>query len=510
MKYLLSSTEMKQCDENTMEYYGMLSAVLMERAALATVEELENRISVQLEEHSRENTKTCRVLVACGTGNNGGDGFAVARLLHLKGYAVDILFQGKEERFSVEARRQFEIAEKYEISIRSEIANDGYDIVVDALFGIGLCREITGAYADLITKLNALSGYKVAVDIPSGVSADDGAVLGVAFIADLTVTFGFAKLGQMLYPGAQLCGEVVVKDIGIDAKSLCDIRPKACMLEASDLSLIPKRSAYSNKGSYGKILIFAGSVDMAGAAAFSAKAAYATGAGLVKVVTRQENREVIHNLVPEAVLATYGDDTDMERFVRDQLSWADVVVAGPGIGRSQQAEQLVKVVLGECKVPCVLDADGLNIAAKHREWLLETNASVIVTPHLGEMSRLCDKSIAEIQKNIISIARSFAKVYHVITVLKDARTIISTPDGYSYVNPTGNHGMATGGCGDVLTGIIAALIGQKLDPKLAAPIGVYLHGMAGDYAAADVGMRGLMASDLIMGIREVWKEGSIK
>lgn len=496
MKYLLDSNEMKKCDENTMQRRGMLSAVLMERAALAAAEEI-------IDEKPDPDTA---VLVACGTGNNGGDGLAVARLLYLKGYDVDILFPGKEEKSSVEAKRQLGIARNYGIPMYQTIPEKSYDVVVDALFGIGLSRNIEGNYAELICRMNEMPGVKVAIDISSGLSADDGSVMGVAFRADLTVTFGFAKMGHMLYPGAELSGKVLVKDIGIDEKSLFEICPKAGMLEKSDLSLLPGRSPRSNKGSYGKILILAGSRNMAGAAAFSARAAYASGAGLVRVAIPKENRQIIQNLVPEAVLSTYQEDTDMENYVKEQLLWADAVVAGPGIGTSKQAKKLVYTVLKYANVPCVLDADALNIVAHHREWLFQTSARVIVTPHIGEMARLCGLSVAEIQKDIVEVARKFADAYHVICVLKDARTVTSLPDGFSYVNTSGNHGMATAGAGDVLTGVIGAFLGQKLSPKTAAPLGVFVHGMAGDCAACQVGKRGLMASDLVDGIREVLKE----
>lgn len=496
MKYLLDSNEMKKCDENTMQRRGMLSAVLMERAALSAAEE------IMIEKPDPDTS----VLVVCGTGNNGGDGLAIARLLYLKGYAVDILFPGKEEKSSVEAKRQLDIVRNYEIPMYQTFPEKSYDVIVDALFGIGLSRNIEGKYAELICRMNGMSGFKVAVDISSGLSADDGSVMGVAFRADITVTFGFAKIGHMLYPGAELSGKVVVKDIGIDEKSLFEICPRAGMLEKSDLSLLPVRSPRSNKGSYGKILILAGSHNMAGAAAFSARAAYASGAGLVRVATPKENRQIIQNLVPEAVLSTYQEDTDMESYVKELLSWADTVVAGPGIGTSKQAKKLVHTVLKYANVPCVLDADALNIVAHHREWLFRTSARIIVTPHLGEMARLCGLSVAEIQNDIVRVAREFADAYHVICVLKDARTITSLPDGFSYVNMSGNHGMATAGAGDVLTGIIGAFLGQKLPPETAAPLGVFVHGLAGDCVSVQTGKRGLMASDIVMGIREVLRE----
>ena len=496
MKYILNSSQMKQCDVNTMERYGMLSAVLMERAALAAAEEVETCLP----------QRGKRILIACGTGNNGGDGLAMARLLFLKEYDVTVLFPGTEEKCSTEAARQLNIVRNYGIPVAAQMPEGEFDVIVDALFGIGLCREIGGVYRDLILQMNERKAWKVAVDISSGVSADNGAVLGTAFCADLTVTFGFAKIGQLVYPGADYTGRLAVKDIGIDCHSLFEIRPHLLCMDETDLTLLPGRTARSNKGSYGKLLIFAGSRNMAGAAAFSGRAAYRTGSGLVKIVTEEANRQIIQSLVPEAVLDVYDEDTDMEAFVREQLSWADAVVAGPGIGLSEQAEQIVRTVLLEAEVPCLLDADALNILSAHPQWLKEHKASVTVTPHLGEMARLTGKEVSEIQKNMISVAKTFAEAYDVIVVLKDARTVVGIPGGSGYINTTGNHGMATAGSGDVLTGVIGSLLGQKVPPQTAAPLGVMLHGLAGDAAAREKGKVSLMASDLAEGLTAVLRE----
>lgn len=497
MQYILNSGQMKQCDANTMERYGMLSAVLMERAALKAAEEALRYLP----------EKRKRFLIVCGTGNNGGDGLAIARLLFLKGQEVTILFPGKEEKCSVEAARQLGIVRRYGIPLVTQMPEGDFDVVMDAIFGIGLDREVGGVYRDLILQMNRMPAWKMAVDISSGISADDGAVLGCAFRADLTVTFGFAKVGQLLYPGAGYTGELKVKDIGIDGHSLFDIRPELCCLEPGDLTgLLPRRTDHSNKGSYGKLLIVAGSRNMAGAAAFSARAAYRTGSGLVKVVTEECNREIIQTLAPEAVLAVYTEETEMEAFIREQLAWADAVAAGPGLGRSEAAEKTVRTILSEAEVPCLLDADALNILAEHPGWLKGHACGLILTPHLGEMSRLTGTGIPEIQKKIISVADQFANEYDVITVLKDARTVIGIPGGSCYLNLTGNHGMATAGAGDVLSGIIGSLLGQGLDPESAAPLGVLLHGMAGDAAAAQTGKRSLMASDLVEGLAAVLRE----
>ncbi len=286
-------------------------------------------------------------------------------------------------------------------------------------------------------------------------------------------------------------------------------KPEIPVTEAREtaLSWLPKRIPDSNKGTYGKVLLFAGSFNMAGAAAFSAKAAYRTGAGLVRVVTDDANRTILQTLVPEAILATYDDKTTMEQFVWDQTDWADAIVLGPGIGTSRQAEEMVHAVLKETAVPTLVDADGLNILATHLDWLKEaTGENLIVTPHPGEMSRLLRTSTSEVKENLAASAKAFSEAHGVVCVLKDARTVTAVPDGRVWVNTSGNNGMATGGSGDVLSGIIGALLGQGVSAERAAVLGVLLHGMAGDAAAKRVGKTSLIASDIIDSLPEVLRE----
>ncbi|WP_455194445.1 NAD(P)H-hydrate dehydratase [Eubacterium ramulus] len=496
MKYILNSREMKLCDENTMRRRGMLSAVLMERAALATMQEIVKRYP----------NPVTKVLVVCGSGNNGGDGVAVARLLYLKGYNVTIYFAGNREKATEETKRQMFIAEQYGVKISDEYPKDIVDVIVDALFGIGLSREVTGKYAEILQKMTEQDGYKVAVDIASGISADTGAVMGTAFAADLTVTFGFIKAGQLLYPGAEYTGELKVADIGIDEQSLYEIKPELKMLEISDLNRLPRRVNRSNKGSYGKLLILAGSEQMAGAAVFAAKAAYRMGCGLVRVATVEENRMILQEQVPEAVLAVYNNGTDVVEFVETQLHWADAVVAGPGIGQSDLSERMLYELLKRIQVPCLCDADALNLLSKHPDWWKQVQSPLVITPHLGEMARLSGRLITEIRDRLVQTAQEFAMEHQITVVLKDARTITAQPDGQSYINVSGNHGMATAGAGDVLSGVIGALLAQKLDMHLAAALGVFIHGLAGDAAAERVGHCAMMASDIVDGLMDVLRK----
>lgn len=521
MKYLVKKAEMKQYDTNTMDAFGIPSLVLIERAALAAVEEME---CDGLEDHSR-------ILVACGTGNNGADGLVMARLLYLKGHSVQILTVGNRTKATPENKKELEIVKNYGIPVitaeeflqwsarektdtKDQIGTgllEEYDVVADAVFGVGLSRRIEGVYVQLLECLNAMQGKKVAVDIPSGIDADDGSVLGVAFRADLTVTFSYEKAGMRLFPGQSYCGKIVCRSVGIDDRSFLigserGHEPLMAAFTLEDLALIPERRPHTNKGSYGKVLVIAGSVNMAGAAIFSARAAYLSGCGLVRVLTPEENRTIIQSTLPEAVLTTYnGKKPDMETVITS-MQWADVIVCGPGLGTSDAAQRLVQAVLKNAAVPVVLDADALNLIAKEPDILRKPHTDLIVTPHLGEMARLQSVTISYIQDHLVDSAEEFARTYNLICVLKDARTVTAIPYSRTYINLSGNNGMSTGGSGDVLTGVIAGLIAQGAKPELAAPLGVYIHGLAGDAAADSCGRYSLMAGSLLEALPDIFKK----
>ncbi|MCI8483991.1 MAG: NAD(P)H-hydrate dehydratase [Lachnospiraceae bacterium] len=500
MKILLDSRQMKQCDKNTIDYFGVPSLVLMERAALGVAEEIERYFP----EHKE------KVLCVCGQGNNGGDGLAIGRILWQRGYHVTIVMIPGKGRLSEETRTQAEILKRYGIEIWNDIPEGFFDVTVDALFGIGLTRELEGIYREVIEAMNQMPGMKIAVDLPSGIQADTGQVMGIGFRADLTVTFAFSKRGLLLYPGAEYAGRVLLKDIGIDEHSFLEENPQVYYMEPWDLKMVPFRRPYSNKGSYGKVLTVAGRKNMAGAAFLSGKASYVTGAGLVRLLTEEENRVILQQLLPEAVLTTYEEKESLSEFLPEALNQADVIVAGPGLGMGERAELLIETILKQAEVPVILDADGLNVVAEHLEWLREAKGPVVVTPHLGEMERLTKKGIFEIQKELLQTAQEFALEYNVICVLKDARTITALPDGKIYVNVSGNNGMATAGSGDVLTGILAGLAAQGMELCQAAPVGVYLHGAAGDSQRRYKGTYGMTAQDLLTGIGEVLREQEIE
>lgn len=505
MRILVNSQEMKQCDANTIERRKVPSLVLMERAALGVVEEI----------CRRDIDRSC-CLVVCGLGNNGGDGMAVARLLHQRGSDVTVVCDWKPEKATEQTRAQYEMLKAYEIPIVPRVAamlgDRRYPLIIDAIFGIGLSREIEGHWCEEIRALNAMEGYKVAVDIPSGIHADDGRRMGCAFRADLTVTFAYEKTGLLLYPGCEYAGEVVVRDIGIDRYSWFDAKPTAYAYEDSDISRMPTRKDYSNKGTYGKVLVVAGKHNMAGAAYFSGKAAAMTGCGLVKIFTVEENRTIIQQLLPEAILETWtAEETEQcNSGFREKIdacvSWADVIVLGPGLGTDSVAEAIVTEVLKLASCPVIVDADALNLLAKNPQPLRIRRGETILTPHMGEMARLTGKSIEELLSSMVNSAATVAKEYRAVCVLKDARTVTALPDGTYYINTSGNNGMSTAGAGDVLTGIIAGLIAQGMSVEEAAPLGVYLHGRAGDAIAEETGCYSMMASDILQGICQITRK----
>lgn len=449
MKEVLTCSRMKALDTNTIENMGIPSCVLMERAALATVEEMRK--------HFREKE---HVLVVCGSGNNGGDGIAIARLLHLSGIFAELWLLGKEEKMTAETARQLQIARSYSVPEVNNPKLCEYTTIVDAIFGVGLSRPIEGHYGRSIESLNALDAFKVAVDIPSGINGDTGRIMGTAFRADLTVTFAFRKRGHCFYPGRDFSGEIKVADIGIYTAS--DGEHSAFHLEKSDLALLPELLPWGNKGTFGKILLIAGSPGMCGAAYLSAAAALKSGAGMVKIQTAEENRIPLQSLLPEAMVSC----TFHEEENRRNLDWCDVLIIGPGLGCSPEGRERAEWFLSHGKgKPVVLDADGLNFLSRHPDWKQYLGANTILTPHVGEMSRLLACSVGEIQDSPVKAASCYAEETGTVCVLKDACTVTADAEGGLCLNLSGNAGMATAGSGDVLAGILGGVLCMYLKEK---------------------------------------------
>lgn len=498
MRYLPNGDWMQKADAHTIEEIGIPSVVLMEHAASRTVEILE-----------KEEIDCSNALIVCGSGNNGGDGFAIARLLHGKGQQVTVLFVGKKSSMSAECKLQSEIAGNLGIPIVTELTDEEYTVVLDAVFGVGLNREIGGSYRTLIEQLNEKSGRKVSVDIPSGVCSDDGRILGVAFRAELTVSFQCEKLGTVLFPGKEYAGNVIPVDIGIDISFMKEIQGICYTLEKQDIPMmLPKRRQNSHKGTYGKVLMITGSDGMAGAAFLSAKAAYTSGAGLVRIYTPDSNRMILQQLLPEAVISTYTryDETELEHL----LNWADVVCIGCGLGQNSISAELLKGTMRMSKVPCIVDADGINLLSYCRELLLETDRPVILTPHMKEMAGLIGCSISELQEERFTKLVQFTEQYPVVCVLKDARTIVAERARKFFINTAGNQAMAKAGSGDVLAGVITGLLAGHMEAYEGAVLGVYLHACGGDQAKRMLGSYSVLAEDLITGAGRCMKEAEEK
>lgn len=492
VEYLVNASEMKLCDYNIINKIGMPSMVLIERAALGAMEVL-----------CDGSFDLSRVLVVCGKGNNGADGFALARLLNLRGLSVDVLFIDDEEKSTPETAQQIKILRNYGLDILNHADLENYTTIVDGLLGVGLSRDVEGRYGQIIDEINRSKARVLSLDIPSGISANNGKVLGRAVVADKTVSFAFKKLGLVLYPGAGYTGHLIVKDIGITEAGFEDDYPRVSSHTLDDLRMIPKRDHYSNKGTFGRVLVIAGCLNMSGAAYLSAKASYRMGAGLVNIYSVEENREILQSQLPEAILTTYDrNNIDLDELLA-KIKGAKVIVIGPGMGTEESTRIILERLLKSAQVPIIIDADAINIIAENPELLDKHNKDIIITPHLGEMSRLIHKDISSIGENIIEEARKFARENNLICVLKDTRTVIGDQDGNIYINQSGNDSMATGGSGDVLTGIIAGLIAQGLDYKRAASLGVYIHGLAGEKASEELGNYAVMADDIINCINQI-------
>ena len=514
MQAVLTARQMKICDEYAMNLPGCSSQMLMERAARAAMRVLLSRFA------------PAHVRVVCGTGNNGGDGFALARFLLTEGRSADVCLVGDSTRMSVECGRQaflYAMEEGTTVSAvdaplpGGETLTDGGDtlklILVDAIFGIGLDRPVEGIYMDAIEKINRLrvtypkACRVMALDLPSGVSADSGKILGMAVNADVTVTFDQLKRGLLLYPARLWIGELVSVDIGIGIRGLSPY-PGEWAVEETDVRQAMRRDPYSNKGTYGRVVLFAGSRGMSGAATLAARAAYRSGAGLCEVVTDESNRVILQTTVPEAIVTAYdgADPTSpaASAAIDGALRRADAIVIGCGMGQSDGARAVLTRVLQYCQseraVPLVIDADGLNLlAANEALWALVPRDAVL-TPHPGEMARLCGCSVPQIVGDLCGAARALATRHCVVCVLKDACTVVAT-EGRIFYPLCGNSGMATGGSGDVLAGILGAVLAACRadfweDPGRFAAIGSSIHAMAGNFAVGQTGEHGLMASDI--------------
>ena len=495
---LLTAAETRAAEAEA-ERRGLPPSILMENAGTAVAEAA-----------AKLGGPAARFLVVAGPGNNGGDGYVAARKLHAAGRQVDVWRVGDAARLGGDAARNHAAAAQGGVPVHSSAAalplRPG-DVVVDALFGTGLARAPEGEAADAIRHILRwrAEGVRVlAVDLPSGLASDTGRAFEPCVAADLTVTFGTQKLGLALEPGATLAGCIDVVDIG-----LAEVTPSTWLLEPSDgPRWLPPRRSDSNKGTYGHLLVVAGSRGKSGAAALAGLAALRSGVGLCTVATPVDALSDVQGHAPELMgiglpAAAVLGPTHLDVLLA-AAEGKDALLIGPGIPRGSETHALLGELLARLDVPVLVDADGLNALAGHPELLQRSRAPVVLTPHPGEMARLTRTSVSEVQGDRIGRARNFARTHRVVVVLKGARTLVADPGGQLRVNPTGNPGMATGGTGDVLSGMIGAFLAQGLAPMDAASVGVLAHGLAGDAASRRWGRLGVIASDLTAALGEVW------
>jgi len=512
---VVTGQEMGEIDRYTIEEVGIPGVVLMEEAGRRVAEVVQEELAGQEEPE---------VVVLAGRGNNGGDGFVVARLLAQQGVKVNTFLLGEKGEITGDARVNLDILDKLDICVQELTSQEEVqavktelkeaDLAVDALLGTGIKGELRGLYPDLIALINQMSTAVVAVDIPSGVEADTGQVRTDAVKAEITVTFALPKRGNVLHPGAKYTGDLTVVDIGIPAQAAASQDSKFELLTEKEVKgLFPERKANSHKGDYGKLLVIAGSPGMTGAAVLTAQASLRAGAGLVTVGVPAGLNSIVEAKLTEAM--TYPLAAEEGRLtlsalpeIKELAADRDLLAVGPGLGQKSETCELVKELL-KLEKPLVLDADGLNALAG-LEQLTTRQAPTILTPHPGELARLIDRPIAEIEADRIGVAKEVASTYQIYLVLKGAKTVIAAPEGQIYLNRTGNSGLATGGSGDVLTGLIAGELAQDLAPEKAAKLAVYLHGRAADLAVQDLTEYSLLPGDLFTYFPQAVKSLSIK
>lgn len=491
--------QMRAVDRAASEIAGIPSIVLMENAAMACVREIEKSFSI----------KGLRAAIFCGRGNNGGDGFAIARHLNNMGADVSVyLVCGSD--FKGDALVNFEIISKMDIDIETVSDTDNLkyiilsnDIVVDAIYGTGIHGAVSGISYDVINEINEYARHTLSVDVPSGINSDSGEICGICIKADKTVTFAAYKVGMLMFPAADYTGEVVVADISVPEYILEEQRLN---INVTDEKFVrenfPKRENNSQKGDYGKVLVIAGSVGMTGAAYLASQSAVISGSGLVTLAlpsglnNAMEAKTTEVMTVPLAEIDGHIAERAIE-IILDRVDRADAVLIGPGAGRSSDITAILERVLEYSKIPVIIDADVINAAAKNMNILSECTCPVIFTPHTVEMSRLTGLDTEYIEENRLTVSQEFAEEYGVIVILKGHHTVVTGQDGTQYINTTGNSGLATGGSGDVLAGIIASIAARGVRSASAAVMSVYIHGMAGDIARDKYGIDSVTAAKVM-------------
>ncbi len=509
MEVVVTSAEMQACDRYAIDTLKIPSLILMENAGRGVVEMMEGHFGPMV-------GKT--ILVVCGKGNNGGDGYVVARHLFNRGAKIIVVLIGKASELKGDAKTNFEnirqMALRFKKSGMLQIKElkskrmlkllPRADIVVDAIFGTGFSGKVREPYKSVIDWINKYNAKKVSIDIPSGLNADSGDIENVAIKSDLTVTMGLKKIGLIIGNGISYSGKIEVVDISMPREIIAFQKPKTFVVHPEDVrKILPKRPLNAHKHSVGKIFVLAGSPGFTGAAAMTASTAMRSGAGAVILGTPNSVYPILAKKLTEVMVEPLPDTEEgtLSRAAYDKilghLKWSDLMICGPGISRNPETCKLVWRIISEYNKPLLIDADGLNNLSEKISFLKNHKSrDIIITPHTGELSRLTGISSAEIEKDRVSIARQVARQFGLTLVLKGAPTVTANEDGYVYINSTGNPGMASAGMGDILAGLIGGLWAQGMNRTEAAYVGVYLHGYAGDLAKNKYGERSLLAMDV--------------
>lgn len=502
---VLTAAQMREADRYTIQEIGLPSIVLMENAGRQVVAAMEATF---------DDLASKRVAVLAGRGNNGGDGFVVARTLAQRGVDVSVFVLDAIADVQGDARINLEILGRLGLAVVEIVHPQDWelhfsdisdcDVIVDAIFGTGLTRGVAGLLQTVIADVNASGLPVVSVDLPSGLSADSHEPPGDAIEATLTVTLGAPKIPLVLPPGERYCGDLVIADIGIPDEVIAGLEAPYLEVLARDAvrELVQPRAPESHKGDYGRVLLVGGSTGKTGAIHLAAMGALRSGAGLVTVATPRHVLPIVAAMAAEYMTEPIEADEafgpSVDSLDRILAMKADVLAIGPGFGTGEGARRFVHALVERSGVPLVVDADALSVfAGDTRSLRGRDGLDVIVTPHPGEMARLVGATIEDVQRDRVGIAREFATTHHLYVVLKGHRTVIATPEGHVSLNLTGNPGMATGGSGDVLTGMIAAWFAQLLDAEAACQLAVYLHGLAGDLSEADEGAHAMTAGDIV-------------
>ncbi len=501
-----TAEQMQELDRRSIENYKIPGIVLMENAGRGAAEVISKTFP---------NIQRWKVAVISGKGNNGGDGFVIARHLMNQGVVVKVFLLTDPRALRGDAETNYQVFYRMKGEVLPVPSSKDYqrikkdlekfDLLVDGIFGTGLDAEVRGYYREVIDHLNTLQKPIVAIDIPSGLDANTGKPLGTAIKATLTITFGLPKIGLLISPGLDYAGEVKVIDIGIPKKLVDEEKIQTFLLEGNEIRkwVSTRRRPESHKGDYGHLLVLAGSVGKTGAAAMTCEAALRMGAGLVTLAIPKSLNSIMEVKLTEVMTEPLPETPKQTLSLRAYNSILrlcenkSAVVIGPGIGTFKETQALILKLVKSLEIPMIIDADGITALSTQPKIFPLTNRNLILTPHPGEMARLIRSTPKEIQGDRIGVSRNFAQSNHLYLVLKGHRTLIATPKGDIFINPTGNPGMASGGTGDVLTGMIGGLVCQGLDLLTSLQIAVYLHGWAGDEVAREIGETSLVATDIL-------------